>query len=229
MEAPNCEPVDMTLVSEDGVRVAATFYPTEASVPPAVLLVHMWGRDRSDYDTFARELADHGFATLAIDLRGHGGSLSAEERSYEFDKLGQEDIDRFPNDIRAGIRYLREREDIDGVRVALIGASVGANASAAYSIDDHLLSGLVLLSPAVDYKGIKAADAIAAFGRRPSFLLSSKSDKVSFHSLPVLKKKAKGKVAMLRIDGDSHGTEMLDTGEVRGAIMEWLDGVFEDG
>jgi alpha-beta hydrolase superfamily lysophospholipase len=188
----------------------------------------MWSRDRTDYDVFARELAEHGFATLTIDLRGHGGTLSGDGRSYAFDRLTPEDIDRFPNDIRAGIRYLREREDIDGVRVGLVGASVGANAAAAYSVDDHLLAGLVLLSPAVDYKGIRAADAMAGFGRRPSFLLASKEDQVSFHSLPILKKKAKGEVKMLRVDGDSHGTEMLVDEEVRTAITDWLDDVFKD-
>ncbi len=226
-EGAQTEPVDLVLTTEDSVRIAATFYSTTAELPPAVLLVHMWNQSREDWDSFARSLTNRGYAVLTIDLRGHGGSARGGGEDDDAEP-GPEETQLFTNDIRTGIRFLREREDIDGVRVALVGASIGANAAVAYSVDDHLLSGLILLSPALEYQGIRADHAMHGYGNRPCLMIAAKGDPVSFHSLPILQKKAQGKVETFRVEGDAHGTDLIEDPAVRGTITTWLADLFKE-
>ncbi len=213
------------LTTEDGLTIHGTFHATDTQMPPAVVLVHDWGHDRTVWSEFAAELNARGIAAIAIDLRGHGESLSAGD----LESLSDEDVSAFPNDVRAAIRFLREREDIDGVRVAVIGAGLGANVAAAYATDDHLLVGLGLLSPTLEDRGYEAADAIHAFGNRSSLVITAKGDRGSAESVAVIRSKAAGECEVLEVDGADHGSSLLSSFRVRAAIMSWLDGVFAAG
>jgi alpha-beta hydrolase superfamily lysophospholipase len=41
---------------------------------PAVLLLHGYGEDRTVWRNFTQQLLGHGWAVMALDLRGHGES-----------------------------------------------------------------------------------------------------------------------------------------------------------
>ena len=65
------------LNTTDQVKLAGDWYsPVGGDAKlPAVLLVHGFGQDRRQWDSFVRErLLPAGFAALTLDLRGHGGS-----------------------------------------------------------------------------------------------------------------------------------------------------------
>lgn len=206
-------PRDVELGTEDDQTVQATFYPaSDAELPPAVILVAEPSVGRDAWAALASELTARGVAVLTLDPR----------------EIGEADGDvaqLMPNDIRAGIRFLREREDIDGVRVALVGAALGANAAAVYAVDDHLLSGLGLLSPLVASHGLEAREAIHAYGDRPSILIASEGDVASAAALAILADKAQGKADVVRVAGSSHGTQLLASFKARAALVEWLDDV----
>jgi dienelactone hydrolase len=203
---------DVELTAEDGATIHATFHPVpEAKLPPAVILVAEASHGREAWDALAAELTARGVAVLAIDPRPDGGAESAA---------------LIPNDIRAGVRFIREREDIDGVRVALVGAGLCANAAAVYAVDDHLLVGLGLLSPLLEASGLDANDAIHGYGARPSLLIAGEDDTPSAAALDVLHGKAQGDARVLRVAGGSHGVSLLQSFKARAALLEWLDGVF---
>jgi len=203
------------LTTEDSLSVNALFFPAgDGRTPaPAVVLVHGMAETSADWEAFPRELADHGIAALAVDLRSLDGSKDA--------------LLRATNDIRAGIRFVREREDLDGVRVAIIGAGVGADLAAQYAIDDHLLAGLLLLSPTLDRSGLRTDDAIGSFGKRPVFFASGEGDAPSAQALPVLETKAAGGAKVLRVPGASSGIALLHDFRVRAGILAWLDEIFK--
>jgi dienelactone hydrolase len=206
-------PTDLTLTTEDDVTVAATYYPTSGNTPPAVVMVPDDGGSREAWSALASELSSRGVACLALDFRGHGESEGDADASPE----------EFAHDIRAGVRFLREREDIDGVRVCLMGGGSGANLAAHYGIDDQLLLGLVLLSPTLEGAGVNTIDALHGFGERPVLLMASKGDAGSAGSLSVLSEKAAGSVEVFRGSGSARGVGLVDDFMARAKLLGWLD------
>jgi dienelactone hydrolase len=206
-----------TLTTEDSLSVNALFYPAgSASAPaPAVVLVHGIGQSGVDWSGFPRDLGEHGIATLSIDLRPLDGQSAKDALLLA------------TNDIRAGIRFVREREDLDGVRVAVIGAGVGADLAAQYAVDDHLLACLAMLSPMLDQKGLRTDDAVAGFGKRAVFLAGAEGDSPSAQALPVLETKAVGTTKVIRVSGASSGIALLNDFRVRAGVLSWLDGIFK--
>jgi len=68
---------DFDLESLDGITIAATFRPGRHSRSPSVLLLHGFRASRQATAANAMWLASLGYATLTIDLRGHGQSTIA--------------------------------------------------------------------------------------------------------------------------------------------------------
>ena len=65
---------DLVLRTSDGVRIAATFRPGRGERAPGVLLLHGVNAARPAVAGNAAWLSDRGYATMAIDFRGHGRS-----------------------------------------------------------------------------------------------------------------------------------------------------------
>lgn len=109
--------IDLRLRSTDGLRLAATFRPGRTASSPAVLLLHGNGASRAAMAATAALFSAQGYATLAIDFRGHGQSASAR---HSFGLLESRDAE-------AGLRWLKARQQ--GAKVAAIGLSLGGAAA----------------------------------------------------------------------------------------------------
>jgi pimeloyl-ACP methyl ester carboxylesterase len=114
----------VTLRTDDGVILTATWYEPPAR-GPAVILVHMLHRSRRDFDALASRLASEGIGALALDLRGHGDSQGS---------IGT-DFAPMVADVKAARRFLIGRSDVSG-KIGLFGASLGANPVALAAADD---------------------------------------------------------------------------------------------
>lgn len=199
---------DLGLVSEDGVRLRATFYGPGQSDAPAVLLLHMWDGRRQDWAPFAAQLQAAGYGVLALDLRGHGESE------------GERDAAAMTQDAAVGVKLLRAREEIDGDRIFLIGASIGANVALTYAAADAGLRGVALLSPGEVYRGVSAPAALAGYGDRPLFIAASREDTYAAASARAL---AGDRPILLLLEGQGHGVQMLGkTNGLAEALLAWL-------
>lgn len=107
----------MTILSADGVSLAAAYLPGPGDRAPAILLLHPKGGSRHGFDALAAWLNRHGYATLAIDFRGHGQSTPAR---YSFGWAESRDA-------AAAFRWLKRRQQ--GAPVAVVGLSLGGAAS----------------------------------------------------------------------------------------------------
>jgi pimeloyl-ACP methyl ester carboxylesterase len=108
---------DVRFQSQDGVSIAATFRPGKNDRSPAVLLLHGVGASRQATAANAEWLATLGYATLAIDFRGHGES-SSEQRTFGFDEA---------LDAQTAFAWLKRQQG--NAPVAIIGISLGGAAS----------------------------------------------------------------------------------------------------
>lgn len=108
---------DFRLRTEDGVVLAATYWPGARPDSPAVLLLHGVRASRAVTASGAHWLSSLGYAALTIDFRGHGES-TLRARSFGFEES---------RDAHSAFAWLKRRQR--GAKVAVIGSSLGGAAS----------------------------------------------------------------------------------------------------
>jgi len=115
---------------------------------PAVVTITGSGSEDRDEESPAlkgyrpfRELADtlgrRGIAVLRLDDRGVNGSDVGPRTATS---------QHYADDIRAGVAYLRTRDEIDPARVALVGHSEGGMIAPMIASTDSTLKGIVLMA-----------------------------------------------------------------------------------
>ncbi len=202
-------PTRVTFPTGDGVAIVGA-YAEGRSGAPAALLLHMMPATKESWDRFAEKLSARGFATLAIDLRGHGESVAAED-------------DRAMGlDVEAAMRWLADRGH-DPKRTVIVGASIGANLAIGYAAAHHEIPAVGTLSPGLDYHGITTENEVAAMAPSQALLLAaSDEDQYSFMTIHALAKR-KPDATLRELRGAGHGTAMFerDPGFMEEAIT-WL-------
>jgi dienelactone hydrolase len=201
----------VTFRTDDGVMIAGTWYEPASRSGPAVILVPMLHRSRHDFDALASQLAGAGIGALTFDLRGHGESQGT---------IGA-DLGQMAADVQAARRFLAGRADVTG-RIGLAGASLGANLAAIVAAGDPTISSLALLSPTLDYRGVRIEAAMKKYGARPVLMVASDEDGYASRSVRDLAKGERGR-DVLRLSGAGHGTVMLDrVPSLLGSLVDWF-------
>ena len=208
----------VTIRTEDGVSLAATWYETGVRPAPAVILVHMLNKSRHDWDPVAARLAAEGIGALAIDLRGHGESGGAMEGGET------PDYSALVRDVTAARRYLASRGgDVQQSRVGIAGASIGANLAVLAAAGDPTIASLALLSPSLDYRGLRIEAAIRKYGSRPALLVSSDDDPYATRSVHDLQKAGGGTREAVVLSQAGHGTVMLGRDQdLTRMLVDWF-------
>jgi pimeloyl-ACP methyl ester carboxylesterase len=209
----------VSLRTDDGVALAATFYEAARSPAPAVILLHMLTRSREDWQTAANRFADAGIHALAIDFRGHGGSAIGPAAAG-----GAPDLPRFVLDVRAARAFLAARPD--EVRVAAIGvagASVGANVAILAAAADTMVKSLALLSVGMEYRSLRIGAAMQKYGARPALLIAGSNDPYALRSMRELAGLGGGLRETRTVNNAGHGTTMLSRDPDLGrSLVDWF-------
>ena len=212
--------------TQDGVKIVGDYYsPTEDGTvvngaAPGGLLLHMMPSDRRSWTKFAEKLQQAGFAALAIDLRGHGESPGGPNGYKNF---SDEDHQASRLDVEAAVDFLKEK---GAVNIHLVGASIGANLSLEYAASHSEVRSVVLLSPGLDYRGLKTESWMERLSAEPGVLLvASEDDDYSRNSVNTLAGKMlfdeKRGVRIFASGG--HGTNILENHpEFIEEIIKWL-------
>jgi dienelactone hydrolase len=208
----------VTFRTDDGVTLAATWYEPSSRPAPAVILVHMLHRSRRDWDSVAHRLAGEGIGALAIDLRGHGDS----PRSLMPDANTENAYAPMLQDLKAARRYLAGRYDVQPGRIGVAGASIGANLAVLAAGADPSLMSLALLSPSLDYRGLRI-EPVAKKIRTPILLAASADDPYAARTVRELQKAGGGERQLLMLDHAGHGTSMLSRDEnLARTLVDWF-------
>jgi dienelactone hydrolase len=203
--------------TDDGVTIAATWYEPSSRPGPAVILVHMLQRSRRDWDGVASRLAAAGIGALALDLRGHGESSSAVPNA------GAPDYSVMLQDIRAARRFVAGRSDVEPSRIGIAGGSLGANLAALAAAADSGIASVALLSPSLEYRGLRIEAAARKYGKRPMLLVVSDDDPYATRSALDLQRVGGGPRELLTLVGAGHGTNMLGRAyELPEALIDWF-------
>ena len=202
----------VSLTSADGVALAAELYEASNRPAPGIVLVHMLGRSKDEWDSVAGRLQDAGASVLAIDLRGHGHSSGSAAQ-----------LAPMVEDVRAAIAWLAARPGVRPGSLAVVGASLGANLAALAAADAPIVGALALVSPSLDYRGLRLdAGVIKKLGDRPLWLAASTQDP---YALRTLKEVAAGSGPREQrlSETPAHGTRLLaDDPDLVRALVDWL-------
>lgn len=202
----------VTFRTDDAVQIAATWYEPSSRSAPAVILVHMLHRTRRDWDGVGSRLASEGIGALAIDLRGHGDSAGVASESPDYAAM--------VGDLSAARRFVASR--VHG-RVGIAGASLGANLAALEASDDPAIASLALLSPSLDYRGLRIEAAVRKYGDRPALLVSGDDDPYATRSVKDLQKAGGGTREGLLLSQAGHGTTMLGrNADLARLLVDWF-------
>jgi dienelactone hydrolase len=214
MEETFTHEISEVVISVDGLDLAGTFYAPKNQPPPwpGVILLHMLWGSRTSWDEYAEEFAKAGFAVLSIDLRGHG------------ETGGAVDWESAVSDLQQVWSYFTERPDIDPDRTAFVGASIGANLALIAGANEPAVRTVVLLSPGLNYAGVKTEAAMQSFGERPVLIAASQEDTYAASSSIALDAKALGESQLIMYEDAGHGTFIFQAEpELSQLIIEWLD------
>jgi dienelactone hydrolase len=195
----------------DGRTINALLVEAGQRPAPAVVLVPMLGRTRDDWQQVADRLGDANITALAIDLPGlghpgDGASLGA-----------------WHSDVLAAVGYLSSRPDVRATSIGIAGASLGASLAALAAAADSRVRSLALVSPALDYRGLRIEAAMKQYGGRPALFISSAHDPYAARSSKELASSTPGIREMRWSETTAHGTVLLSRDpDAASALVEWF-------
>ena len=224
----------LRLTTADEVGISAAYYPAVTDPAAAVVLLHDIGRTRDEWASFAAALQRAGIAALAIDLRGHGEStrrLTAQgPQRVDFHDFTPRDFEDMLLDVNAAVDWLAEQPGIDKHRIGIVGSSLGANVALRYAAFNEDLAALLLLSPGMTYRGLRADEPMRKLGPVPLRLVASRLDAFYFESCKRLVEIRHEKdqstpdpKELTTCTGNLHGTEMLKGVDgLAPVLLDWL-------
>ncbi len=130
----------------DNITLAGTFtYPKEGSNFPAVILISGSGaQDRNSeimnhkpFLVISDYLTKNGIAVLRVDDRGIGESKGNHNETG---------LDGFVSDTKSAVNYLKSRNEVDGLKIGLIGHSLGGLIAPIVASESTDVSFMVLLA-----------------------------------------------------------------------------------
>jgi len=217
----------VTIECDDGYRLAADFIrrKRQSAKLPAVILLHDAGGSRGRWFPIALHLAGRGCAVLAVDLRGYGES-PAQVGNPPPPAVGAPAPDGrlLLADLRNVVSFVAMKNDVDGGRIALVGAGLGGDlalAAAGESWSDAVRC-VVAVSPALEDRGLDTAAAAARIGKgRSLFLAAAKGDAPGAAAVARLASLHAGPKDVFLAEGDQRGLELLSAGLIR-KVPDWV-------
>ncbi len=206
---PSGELPSGTATTQDGQTISYKIYEGPPG-SPSIIILHMLRRTRTDWDSVAKWFQKNGYTVIVPDFRGHGQSTG------QLETFKEEDYNNMIYDVGA-MKSVLQNKGADTKRLAIIGASIGANIAYNYALQDEDVKTIVLLSPGLDYKGVKISPTKY---KKPFFVIASKDDDYSTATAQEFQKNTNANVKIY--DDAGHGTNMFAKSDLAPAILNWL-------
>lgn len=227
----------VTLITADSKRIAGSYFAPEPFMEisssataryPGIILLHMWKRDRHEWDSLIPRLRQEHFAVIAIDFRGHGESFGHRSMLDSTDF-----IRRMAYDGHAAWDWLRVQPQIDPAKISIIGASIGSSIAIQLcaTITDERTNippaAIALLSPAVNYFALYVDEELARCRRTDVLFCLDRQDPSSssdsnFRSGKKLYDICTSSKTLIINNGLGHGTNMLADNVFAASLVSWI-------
>lgn len=201
------------IITIDGVTIIGDFIQPNGAKKTALLL-HMMPETRSSWTPLSVELNKAGIATLAIDLRGHGESVERQKvggakSKLDYKKFSDAEHQASRLDVDAAMNFLKSKGFLEE-NILVAGASIGANLSVDAMYRYHKISRGVLLSPGLDYRGVKTESAIKGLeAAQKVWVIAAGNDEYSADSTKILAGLRPDISKATIFNGSDHGTNLF--------------------
>lgn len=202
------------LTTSDRVHLAANYYPPRSRTrrSPAIILVHDAGARRTSLQPMAEYLNKKGFATLILDLRGHGDSATEKLDWAKHDERTRAIQWAFASrDMAAAAKFLRSQKGVHTANLTMIGLGAGCSLALRHAQEDENVRATVLLNPPEKAMGFKLATPLVQLGGLPSLIVSPKECREAHSSL------------RSQCHEDNDGLEYVDLHSLKSAAKDLLD------
>jgi len=193
---------------------------------PLVVFLHSIGEDSTEWGTFPSTVKEQlNVATLNINLRGHGKSvLNKNSRKVYWQNFQDKDFKKFPYDVIDVLKYVKEQyPEIDSSKVAIVGASLGANTALMTGSYGISAKTIIMLSPMLNYKGYDLRLPIVKYGNHPLLFMVSKKDVYPYQSCIELIKFAQGKKLLKTYPYGGSGVNLIKfQPDAKPLIINWI-------
>jgi len=194
---------------------------------PLVILLHSLGSNRLVYDTLSNELKAKNIASIAIDSRGHRQSTTKLSGKKSFwQNYKNKTYEKYPTDIQEIIDFTKENYvAINANRVTVVGADITANAAIiAAGRNPQQIKSLVLISPILEFKGLKPAQSLMNYGKHPVTIIVCENDIKNYKDAIILEKYAAGTVNFIKTKSGGTGDNILKLNpNLNKTIADWIE------
>jgi pimeloyl-ACP methyl ester carboxylesterase len=229
-------PAEENTAGEEGEKKEGA---VEADVPPAkvqtplIILFHMLSGNQWDWKTLPKTLYEKGYAVLTLDLRGHGDSTYKKKTINVWREFDEAEWAKLAQDPQVWLKMIRKNPALNCVnthQLGLIGASMGANIAIQYAgSNPKEVMATAMLSPGIDYRGVKTLEPIKK-AQGAFFFIASQEDAYAVSSSETLYKTASGHRKMKVFKDAGHGTDILvSTPALEQDLADWLLSVLPNG
>ena len=201
----------VTFRATDGRVLTGLLLEARNRPAPAVVLAPMLGRPKDDWQGVAQRLAEVNITALAIDLPATTLPSDSEE------------LVKWHEDINAAVAFLNGRPEIRADAIGVAGASLGANLALLAAAGNPAIRSIALVSPSLDYRGVRIDTGLRQYGERPALLIASVHDPYAARSVRELAQDTSGSRAVRWSNAAAHGTVLLsrDPDLIR-VLVEWF-------
>jgi len=179
-----------------------------------VILLHSLGSNSSEWSRLIERLAGN-YTVFALDMRGHGKS------SGNYNLFSESDYMKMLADVEAAKQFLASRF-INTSAVYLIGSDIGANIALRYAASDKTVKGVIILSPGIDYKGVRTDDAIKDYAGPLLIIVGSEDAYAAQSSRRLIADAPAGRLQIYH--GAQHGTGLLEREDAMDFVLSWIRG-----
>jgi len=229
---------ELTITSDDGfVLYGWLDKPTAVKKSiPIILFAHQFGSNHHMWDNLAKKFNEKGFATLSVDLRGHGKSIFQNKKENKVitdtrlthikEALVQSDkkigFEKMPTDLIAWLEFIGEDETLDMENLYLFGSSLGGGAVIPL-LNEYDVKGVVTISAGKSKKLTQDIDMALATSMTKALFIAAKNDPLGAakRTIEYAKKSILG--TSLIISGDGHGGVILP--KVEQYIFAFIDNI----
>jgi esterase/lipase len=215
--------------AEDGFKLEARYVSGGLDSTKAVLMLHQCNRDKDMYTSLAKSLASEGIHSLALDLRGYGGSTNEQyvKQEEEIDTITREKLiahyrsmmeNVWPLDVDAAYKTLVKK--VGSNNIAYIGASCGGEQGIKLS-KKYQPKSFIFLSAPMNETTISDFEKL---NHIPAIIIAAQDDTPTFNSSNEIFLAAKNKeTRLLSYKGNGHGKPLFELdSNLEKMMLEWF-------
>jgi pimeloyl-ACP methyl ester carboxylesterase len=217
-----------TWTTSDGVQLVGLYHPARRPEAYTWVFLHGLGSVKEEWVPFARKLTPSGVGVFLYDARGHNESThrtNGQTISYkDWTSAGPgSPWTAMPEDLASAVKLLHRQYGVPEKRVAVGGASVGANVALVYASEHPEISALILLSAGVEYAGLNIEKSWHQLRSRPVFAAASPQDAYAYATMRYLAQQRPD--IPLRVaegPGGEHGVNMFKDQVLTKKLLDWI-------